>query len=366
MLQREMKKMIDIKFDDYFYYPTLRTRTAELKGLEMLDPARKASILPLITLGKWPKSTDFRAAAEKAGKSMDGAPFLLDLTNDALHLADQQLVLRDPSNGYENWRNFVAEFDKSIPIVQMSAESKTRDVTRQAQEFERTIGKLGFRIKDYSSETRLVINALSALDDPTNAIVFIDCQYIRNALAAFVTAAIATINEIRSEFPEAIICVLSTSFPSSTIPFVDGSQKRGSINILERELHSRIGGNSIAIYGDHGSIHSVVYDDVSIMMRWASRVDYPREFDWYFERRPGDQSAQGYCDAAAEILKTDSDIGSRDIWGEKMIIDAAAGNPHAKAPASWIAVRVNIHLSRQIDLSARLVSGNGENLDDLF
>jgi hypothetical protein len=199
----------------------------------------------------------------------------------------------------------------------------------------------------------MVVNALSALDDPRNAIVFIDCQYIRSALTAYVTASVATINQLRAEFPEVFVSVLSTSFPSSTVKFADQTGNRGSIDILERELHQRIGGNAVAAYGDHSSVHSVVYDDTPIM-RWAARVDYPRELDWYFERRPQDQSATGYVSAAKGVVDSNPQIGGRGIWGEEMIIQASNGDPYAKAPASWIAVRVNIHLARQIDLSDRL------------
>ena len=47
-----------------------------------------------------------------------------------------------------------------------------------------------------------------------------------------------------------------------------------------------------------------------------------------------------------------------------MIIDAAAGIPYGAAPSSWIAVRVNIHLSRQIDLSFLLENQDGNDDDE--
>jgi hypothetical protein len=345
--------MIDVSFENLLYFPTLRTRQAELKGLEMLDPTRKQRIVPVLTLGRWPKALDFSKSAEKARDAMAGWPYFLDLTSDARHLADQQRILRNSSGAFEAWRAFAGNYHNAIPVVQITSDARIRDVTRQAQELERTTGKLAFRIREFSSETPLVINALSALDDPRNAIIFIDCQYIRSALSAYVTATVATVNQIRDEFPDSFITVLSTSFPSSTVPYADATQQRGSIEIQERQLHNRVGGSTVVAYGDHGSIHSVIYDDAAIM-RWAARVDYPRELDWYFERRPSDQSAAGYVSAAGAVKASDPDIGTRNIWGEDMIIQAAGGQPHAKAPGSWISVRVNIHLSRQIDFSLRL------------
>lgn len=238
---------------------------------------------------------------------------------------------------------------------------------RKRQEIERTWGKVAFRIRDFGSQTSIVVSALSALDDPRNAIVFIDCQCVREAMAAYTAASIHAINQIRAEFPEVVISVLATSFPSSTVPYTDDDGKsRGSIGILERQLHARIGGDTVAVYGDHGSIHSVVYDAVPAVMKIVPRIDYPRELEWSFERRPRIKDLEeGYRSAAEAVLDTDHDIGTRNIWGESRIVDTAKGDPHARAPGPWIAVRVNIHLARQIDFSEAIASGAiGKGEDD--
>jgi hypothetical protein len=355
--------MIDIKFENYQYFPTLRTRQSEMRGLKKLDAYRKSKIIPMLTLGRWPRATDFDKAAEKALDVMSGHPYFLDLTADTSHLGDQQKILRDSSSAFKAWREFLIKYDKAIPVVQINADAKVRDIFKQAQFFENTTGKLAFRIKDFTSDTPLVINAISAMDDASNAIVFVDCQYIRDSFVAYVTAAVATINQLRNEFPELMIVVMSTSFPSSVMSFVDSTQTKGEIDILERQLHARIGGNPVAVYGDHASIHSVVYDDVRIM-RWSARIDYPQNFQWAFQRRSGDQTQAGFISAAKEIVRVDPDIGTRNIWGEQMIRDAAAGTPYGAAPSSWIAVRVNIHLSRQIDLSTLIQNQDDEDEDE--
>ena len=355
--------MIDVDFGAYRYFPALRTRQAELKGLEKLDEERKRKILPILTLGRWPKALDFSKAAAKAADAA-GGPFILDLTSDGAHLANEQLRLRDPDSAYSAWRAFAAETPSAIPVVQAADVFGVRDFIKQAQAIEKAASRVVFRIRDFSKDTSTVIGALSALDDVRNALVLIDCQYIRPALVAYVTACVSTINALRAEFPELVIAVLGTSFPQSTVPFADASGTRGSIDILERSLHARIGGNAVAAYGDHSSVHSVVYDDVPIM-RWAARIDYPRELDWYFERRPSDQSAAGYESAAKAVIAVDPDIGTRGIWGEEVILRAAAGDLQGqKAPSPWISVRVNIHLARQIDLAARQRAGQDSDEED--
>jgi hypothetical protein len=342
--------MIEIAFEKYLYFPTLRTRLSEIRGLLELDEKRKEKIAPMLTLGRWPRAEDFSTSAEKAQSAMAGLPYFLDLTSDLSHLGEKQKLLRNPQNGFEAWRDFLSTYPQAIPVAILSSDARLRDQVQQAVLFERNKGKVAFRIQDFSIDTTLAINAISSLDDIKNAIVFIDCQFIRSSLAAYIAATVATINRLRTEFPTLMIVVTSTSFPASVAPFADATQQRGAIDIMERDLHARIGGSAVAAYGDHGAIHSVVYDDRQIM-RWSARIDYPRETIWYFERRPGDQTPAGYISAAKSIVATDRDIGTRGIWGEDKIVDAANGTPYGKAPASWIAVRVNIHLARQIDFA---------------
>src|SRR5471032_1026315 len=99
--------MITVEFDRYHYYPTLRTRVAELKGLLMVDQARKDRILPLITLGKWPRAEDFLRSAEKAAEAMPQGNYFLDLPIDARHHTASSRSLLDPTDAFSAWRTFL-------------------------------------------------------------------------------------------------------------------------------------------------------------------------------------------------------------------------------------------------------------------
>ncbi|MDH1333514.1 beta family protein [Comamonas testosteroni] len=342
--------MID-KLLDIRYFPTLRTRAAELLGLEKLDDKRKDSIIPLLTLGSWRGNSDLGKAAEKCVEAMGSRPFFMDLSADSRKAEDHWAVLNNSGESYEEWRNFASKYQGAIPVVLMPTGARTREVVQQAAAIEQTHGCVAFRIQDFSAHTPLVISAISALKNPSNAIVFVDCQYIRDAMVAYVTAAISTINRLREEFPSLLISVLSTSFPSSTLPFADASKQTGAIGIQERDFYVRVGGSPVAVYGDHGSIHAVVYDEVPIM-RWSPRIDYPEYNVWNFERRSstgiGNEAAYVEC-ATALVRNFGETIQDSNIWGEQMILQASKGSPFAKAPAKWISVRVNIHLARQID-----------------
>ncbi|MEG1490196.1 beta family protein [Acinetobacter sp.] len=345
--------MISINFESYSYYPVLRTRPAELKGIEKLDDSYKSQILPLFTLGKWPKAQDFKKVANKVSETFK-YPFILDLTTEENVFPEEITSLKNSENNFENWINFCKTIPNVIPVVQKSQQMRLPSFVKQAENIEKQFGKLAFRIKDYQADVRNVISALAALDDPENAITFIDAKYIRNSYAATVAAVISIINQIRTEVPEAIICILATSFPASVASYAIDNGQRGSLEILERQLHTDIGGSSIAIYGDYASIHGMIYDDAPQIMRWAARVDYPKELTWYFERIPKGTSKSDFEVAAERVLALHPEIEHSNLWGEQMIYKTAKkliGKEIGFAPASWIAVRVNIHLVRQIDFS---------------
>lgn len=69
-----------INFADYGYFPALRTRQAEVKGLAQLTPERKNKIIPLLTLGRWPRADKLETSVEKVIEALEGRPFFLDLT----------------------------------------------------------------------------------------------------------------------------------------------------------------------------------------------------------------------------------------------------------------------------------------------
>lgn len=348
------------------YFPTLRTRAAELAGLKKLDDNRKSQIVPLLTVGSWRGNSDLGKAAEKCTEAMGERAFFMDLSADPRKVEAHWNALNQSDNSFENWRRFAASHVGAIPVVLMPNGAKTRDIVQQASAIEDTHGCVAFRIQDFLTHTPLVISAISALKNPSQAIVFVDCQYIRDAMAAYVTAAITTINRLREEFPALLISVLSTSFPSSTLPFADAAKQTGAIGIQERDFHVKVGGSPVAIYGDHGSIHAVVYDDLPIM-RWSPRIDYPEYNVWHFERRSsaGTSNDLAYIECAKALVRNFGEaLQSPSSWGEQMILEAAAGKPFAKAPANWIAVRVNIHLSRQIDYANPAVQYETE-MEDL-
>ncbi|RRO01532.1 protein beta [Pectobacterium aquaticum] len=338
-----------MNFDNYSYYPALRTRAAEILGLSQIKKDKKDKILPLITLGKWPRSDEIQVSLDKALEAMDGLPFILDVTKEDKHHCLSSFDLLSPENNFKNWVSFCSQNEKIIPVVQMPESARLREIAQQARILEKEKGSVAFHIRNLNLDINKTLASLVALDSPENAIIFIDLGYIRGHISTITSAAISAINQIRTEIPEAIISVLSTSFPSSVASFSGDNGQSGYIDIIERELHQTIGGRGVSIYGDHGSIHAVVYDNVG--GRYVPRIDISLDDAWYFERRSGLDS-KGYIEAAKAILKKYPNYLEDDTWGALMIRNAASGDTSGMgSPAKWIAVRVNLHITKQIELS---------------
>ncbi|WP_422402612.1 beta family protein [Pseudomonas sp. GZD-209] len=344
-------------FNDYNYYPNLRSRPAEVKGFCELADACKDAIIPTFTLGKWPRQEDSRTSLSEIINASGGRPLILDLTSDPAYLTKDIYELKNPDSNFKSWRNFIERIEHPVvPTIQINEDSKISQVIRQARHFENSgLGKIAFKIQSFSDQANNIIAALSALDSADNALVIIDAGYIRDTVHASLAGCVTLINSIRDEVDNAIISVTSTSFPSSVMPFIDAKSKgkSGIIDMLETKLHAAIGREAV-IYGDHGSIHSRVYTTKG--GKFIARIDYPLNDAWVFERR-ADTNSQGYISAAQDLIESFPEILEDDTWGARKIVSAASGDiDNMKQPASWIAARVNMHISRQIDLTSASVT----------
>ena len=353
-----------IEFDKQTYFPALRTRPAEMEGYAQLKNVVKDQLIPLITLGAWPRVEGFTQSLQQALVALEGRPFMLDLTQESAYQRPELLEIGSALNDFAAWRGLIASTPNAIPVVQMPLNVKLSQIIKQARALE-GIGteRVAFRITDFAGDTPRVVAALSSLDRPEGALVIVDAGYIRDSMPASLSACVSAINEVREEIPEAIITVISTSFPATVTSHLtqESSGTRGSLAILERELHFAIGSDA-AIYGDHGSIHSKVY--LTTGGRFMPRIDYPLSDAWEFERRPGKDSS-GYIDAAQELIRRFPNIADEDTWGALKIRNAAAGDiDKMRTPARWIAARVNMHISRQLELSGELGVIDESDLDD--
>jgi hypothetical protein len=350
-----------IQFSDYPYYPALRTRPAEITGYSNLRADVKNSLLPIMRIGAWPRCEDISESIRQLETSTEGRPFILDLTRELMYQNPAVHSLLDSSDDFKPWRNFVKGISNAIPVVQFIQSARLPQVIRQTRKLEGMGRKLAFRISDFTNDTNKVITALSAMDDPKNALVIIDAGYIRETMAASIAACISSVNDIREEIPNAEITVISTSYPASLTSFVfsNSQSTAGAINILERDLHEEIGVDAV-IYGDHGSIHARTGRATG--GKYTPTIDCALYDAWLFERRPN-TDGEGHISAAQSILSRWPESSTDDTWGAEMLRRAASGDLEGlKTRAAWIAVRVNMHLTRQFELSSQSESSQEEDI----
>jgi hypothetical protein len=345
-----------VSFSDFVYFPALRTREAEMRALRQLTEGDKKHILPLVTLGKWRNDEEDLSSSLKAlGLAMGDRPVILDITNESAHHSEVTRSFKNPNKYFEAWQAFLRQkLFNVVPVVQFAASATQRDITQQALRLERAHKCIAFRVRDFFTDLPKVTSAMSALDDTENALVVFDAGYIRYVNTNTITqgliqGVIQAVNELRDAIPESYVCLISTSFPRSVTPFCAKEGTSGEIEILEHRLYlSTSGLESDIFYGDHGSVHSVVYADSG--GRYIPRIDLTKSEAWTFERRPG-AGPKGYSEAAAALVKTHPEIRAEadDCWGFRQILAASEGNlENLQTPSRWIGVRVNIHLRRQI------------------
>ncbi|MDP9651131.1 beta family protein [Paraburkholderia caledonica] len=341
-------------FDNHFYYPALMSRVAEIQGLRELRDDRKERIVPLFTLGRWHNAVEFDRAIENCSAAIgEEREYFADLTREVRHQPEAAVQLLSPDDNFSSWREYIGRFEAAIPVVQIVTGASRRQIYRQAQLIERRRGQLAFRVRNPGAELPLVINALSALDAPENAITFIDMKYIRGAERESAVVAADSIDRIRAEIGGARIVVLSSSFPAYLGDFAeDEDETRGNLQILERQFHAALTADGHdCLYGDYASIHPIIRGGGGGAP--IPRIDSANSISWHFERRPllREQRREAYSQCARALLERQPEIEEWDCWGAEMIRQAAGGNPHGLAAGSWIAARVNMHLSQQIDLS---------------
>ncbi|UXH80600.1 beta family protein [Roseateles amylovorans] len=373
--------MLDMRFEDFAYFPALRARQAEMRALTEMDDERLDQILPMMTLGGWVPAQETRRAVDRIGDLMRGRPYLLNVGSPHQPAGDSVAPLFDPAQAFLAWRSFVGDLEGAIPVMQFETRGDRRALVRQAVLVERVLGRLAFRVRHPETEIEQVLGALHALDDTDNAVVYLDCGYLRGALFESWRVLTQALIRLRMAYPDLIVVMLGTSFPASVQQFSlsalgpmgamgtmgtmgTGGAQRGVLEIQERSLHARLGGNALVAYGDYGALHPQPRPTAD-GSDWTARIDYPKETSWVFHRRLNDQSRAGYAMVASALMASEPGMGELDCWGERMIVEAAQGEVFARGPAAWLAVRINIHLARQVELSmrpspARIIGGRGQ------
>ena len=128
------------------------------------------------------------------------------------------------------------------------------------------------------------------------------------------------------------------------------------------DLHARLGGSDVSIYGDHAAIYPEPFE--ASVARWVPRIDYATAEAWVFRRHRADGG--GFPRCARELLAMpdwDAEFAEEN-WGAHTIqLQSAAQEPLPGfgSPSPWISVRVSMHIERQAS-----VGGGGDDFEDVL
>ena len=255
----------------------------------------------------------------------------------------------DPACHYSNWRELISKFDGLTPVALINPNGSERDFIRQALQIEEKWGTLVIRSKSPSADLPYIQSALAAAASVDNVLAVLDFGYVRGAMETKLIEARSVVTALRFEAPQIRIAVVSSSFPKSVAAYGDTSSV---LDIMERDFHAQLGGDEVALYGDHCSIYPEPYEPM--ISRWVPRIDYCTPETWHYARYREDVG--GYVQCAKRIVSSaDWDVGfAESNWGAGKIAETAStGEVPAgfAAPGNWISARVNMHIQRQLDVA---------------
>lgn len=342
------------------YLPAIRSRQAELRGYAELRATTKDILHPVVSLGKLGRIEDPRRVLETIVQKV--GPCFLDLNTTTGQTCNGWNELCDAADNYHAWRTFSASVEGITPIALLRDGATERPFIRQTLMIEEHFGVAVIRSRRPTQDLPALQAALSSVDDVNNVLIILDLGYVRGALGPKETEARRVISALRTTDPTARIAVIGSSFPRAISVYGD---QRGSLPIVERELHAQIGGDEVAIYGDHASIYPEPFEPT--VSRWVPRVDYCLDYAWLYERRRDDSG--GYVECARQIVNAaDWDPSFAEIaWGAEVIRRTAeAGIIQAGfgSPGNWIAARVNMHIERQAALTTTSLTQDDVDTDD--
>ena len=226
--------------ENFKYAPLLRLRPGEMRALGQLPNADKQLIAPLIPIGTWATSRSLDRALEKIEETL-GDPnhrFIADLIPNARTIEGNYDIhaslrsLAGPNNGYQEWRRFIADHERMIPVIRSGTEAAIR---RQVENFEPLNRGLVVRVTNLQEVATLVLPVLAAIRDPNNLLIVADLSQIRDVITPLISATAFLTALTATDHPTLHVAVAGTSFPFS---FQGSADETIRLPILERDVFS--------------------------------------------------------------------------------------------------------------------------------
>ncbi|MEE4618474.1 hypothetical protein V2K86_07520 [Pseudomonas alliivorans] len=329
--------------DSIKYLPCLRSRRAEMRGYSELSLEARQGLIPLVSIGKLGATSSVEQVFGSVKRTFDKA--FIDLNCNSNQVCSDYESYLNSGKNYSQWRELFSANENYVPTAVFAPGGNVRSFIRQVIEIERTHGVVAIRSKNGAQDLAAIQSAISAVDDVNNVLFIFDFGYIRGAVSPREAEARRLISALRTIDSSARVALVGSSYPRSVAAY---GEEFGALEIEERELHAQIGGDAVAIYGDHSSIYPEPFEPS--ISRFVPRIDYCLADSWIYSRYRDRDNISGYVQCANSILESadwDPAFAQRS-WGAAKIQETVGGVPPGfAAPANWIAARVNMHIERQ-------------------
>lgn len=353
---------------DKKYTIVVKTGEAEIRAIENTEKALLLQLFPIIEITRGRKITKdgiekypFDKRLTKLKKIFEGQVVCFDLTSDESLSSDEINFLYDPTNGYENWVNFMiglkdeCVFKEIIPtlILNMDDDNFDDNIILQIKKLKSNFESVLYRntISDENCYDDFELLREEVRD--IGFYILLDCGYSPQASFNNVgKKSIARINNIKSilgDSPTYIIC--SNSFPNNVSEI--GNEDKDTFGIAEIDIYDLLSKDITGvIYGDYASINPRRNDTITMARGWIPRIDVPlcRTIYYYKKRRPkGVTSYASTYTNVAQLVRLDPRFPAKlDCWGIQQIISCSEGGAPSASPSFWISVRMNIHIVQQL------------------
>ncbi|WP_421133095.1 beta family protein [Alteromonas sp. A079] len=354
---------------DYQYIPVLSISRAEMKALEELPEKDKDNLLPLFPLKGWASAKTLDKALARIKTSFGNRRFIADIDSDFLVRAYSEVAVKDEprevfkeiielansDDGYDNWYQFIKQFEHIHPCVQLNDLSQVKSQVKKLKSLGR---RICVYLKLNEVNTKQLVSQLDELEktDLGDALFVIDFGDITHSYEASLQGYAHIVEMIHAKFPQCYLAVSATSFP-----YGFSGQNDGEASIYERQLYQKISdllGSDEIVYSDRGSARAGKLAGGSGTP--PPRIDYACKTEWRFIREEFDDSsdigegekAELYSQIAKEMMDQDYWIEELSLWGTQMIELAARGDEFGITNAQdATAVRINLHLYQQLHFS---------------